>query len=199
MVGDLIMLPVRIGVGASRLWLRAAGQGVAVAANAATKLLDSATGRQSVSDGMGGPARPLPPERRARSVGVRAPAERVQEPPRPRPPSASDALGSAPPPAAPPRTPPEPEPPHVSEEPVLVDAFSEPGAEDGAGAELHVEEPWSGYDQMNAKQVVARLGEAGPAELAAVQLYESGHRARQTILTSVARELRTANGRGRRS
>jgi hypothetical protein len=82
----------------------------------------------------------------------------------------------------------------VSEEPVLVEEFAEPGAEDGAGAELHVQEPWSGYARMNAKEVIARLAGATPAELAAVQLYESGHRGRQTIMTAVAREMPSANG-----
>ena len=32
--------------------------------------------------------------------------------------------------------------------------------------------------------------------LPAVQLYESGNRGRQTILTAVARELQSANGSG---
>jgi hypothetical protein len=89
----------------------------------------------------------------------------------------------------------EPEPVHVSEEPALVEEFAEPGAEDGAGPEIHVEEPWDGYGEMNAKQVLARLGSATPAELAAVQLYEGSHRRRQTILNAVQRELRNANGR----
>jgi hypothetical protein len=87
-------------------------------------------------------------------------------------------------------------PAHVSEEPTLVSEFAELGAEDGAGAELHVQEPWRGYKEMNAKQVLARLEEASPAELAAVQLYESRHRSRQKILTAVGRQLQKANGRG---
>jgi hypothetical protein len=47
---------------------------------------------------------------------------------------------------------------------------------------------------MSARQVTARLGDASPAELAAVQLYESSTRSRQTILSAVARQLRSANG-----
>ena len=86
-------------------------------------------------------------------------------------------------------------PGHVSEEPELVEEFAEPGAELGAGAELHVQEPWSGYKEMNARQVIARLAEASRAELAAVQLYESRHRSRRTILTAVEREQQRTNGR----
>jgi hypothetical protein len=87
----------------------------------------------------------------------------------------------------------------VSEEPELVEELAEPGAEDGAGAEVRVEPPWEGYEQMNAKQVIARLGSASTAELAAVQLYEGGNRGRRTILNAVQRELRGANGRSSQS
>jgi hypothetical protein len=91
------------------------------------------------------------------------------------------------------------EPAHVSEEPELVDEFAEPGAEDGAGAEIHVREPWEGYRHMNARDVTARLSGASPAELAAVQLYESSTRGRQTILSAVTRQLRSATGNGSRA
>lgn len=86
------------------------------------------------------------------------------------------------------------EPFHVSEEPELVREEAEPGAEEGAGAEVTVTEPWEGYGRMNAREVIARARSASVAELAAVRLYESGHRSRQTVLTAVDRELKTANG-----
>jgi hypothetical protein len=91
--------------------------------------------------------------------------------------------------------PPEPatlasEPIHVSEEPELVEEFAEPGAEEGAGAEVRVAEPWSGYHGMTAKQVIARVADATLAELAAVQLYESANRHRATVLSAVDREFR---------
>jgi len=89
-----------------------------------------------------------------------------------------------------------PEPVHVSEEPVLVEERAEPGAEEGAGAEVRIQEPWEGYEESTAKDVIARLGTATTAELAAVQLYESGHRGRQIILAAVERELRSSNGSG---
>ncbi len=85
---------------------------------------------------------------------------------------------------------------HVSEEPELVREVADPGVEEGAGAQLVVNEPWDGYARMSAKEVIARLGSATPAELAAVSLYESGNRSRQTVLEAVQRQLRTANGGG---
>ena len=51
---------------------------------------------------------------------------------------------------------------------------------------------------MGAKEVIARLGGADAAELAAVELYEASTRGRQTILNAVERELRRANGSGSR-
>lgn len=87
----------------------------------------------------------------------------------------------------------------MSEEPELVEEFAEPGAENGAGPELHIREPWDGYREMSARQVTKRLSDASAAELAAVQLYESSTRSRQTILSAAARQLRSANGNGSRA
>jgi hypothetical protein len=86
------------------------------------------------------------------------------------------------------------EPVHVSEEPELVREVAEPGAEDGAGAQVTVAQPWDGYAHMNAREVVARARQAGPAELAAVRLYESRHRSRQTVLAAVDRQLKLSGG-----
>ncbi len=83
------------------------------------------------------------------------------------------------------------EPVHVSEEPVLVEESAEPGAEEGAGASVHVQEPWDGYQRMNAREVIARCGDATMAQLVAVQLDESGHRNRQTVLQAVARAMKS--------
>jgi hypothetical protein len=110
----------------------------------------------------------------------------------------------APPPRAPEVAPPLPgpeplpsaEPTHVSEEPELVAEVAEPGAEDGAGAAVTVGEPWPGYARMTAKQVIERLADATPAELAAVQLYESINRDRQTVRAAAERNLKTKTGRG---
>jgi hypothetical protein len=88
------------------------------------------------------------------------------------------------------------EPVHVSEEPTVVEEFAEPGAEDGAGAEVRIDEPWDGYANMSAKEVIGRLGDATPAELVAINLYESANQARQTVLSAVERQLKVANRDG---
>jgi hypothetical protein len=71
----------------------------------------------------------------------------------------------------------------------VVAERADPGAEDGAGAEVHVAEPWDGYRQLHAADVIDRIIGADPAELAAVELYELSSRRRQTVLDAVAREL----------
>ena len=121
----------------------------------------------------------------------------------PRAPTATPRDTNAHPPAAPrdPRhraarpEPPAPlaEPTHVSEEPELVETSAEPGAEDGAGAAITVQEPWAGYGQMKARDVIDRARLASVAELAAIELYEARHRARQTVLAAVERQLKLAD------
>lgn len=73
---------------------------------------------------------------------------------------------------------------------------AEPGAEDGAGASIHIAEPWPGYSAMTAKDVIARLVASTPAELAAVELYESTNRDRQTVRAAAERHLKAKTGRG---
>src|SRR3954447_24340956 len=83
---------------------------------------------------------------------------------------------------------PEPEEPvHVDTEPELVAEFSEPGAEDGAGAEIHVAEPWDGYKRMRVADIQERVAVADAATLAVVQLYEGSHRGGRSILDAVER------------
>jgi len=170
MVGELFTLPLRVGVRATQLWLRATGEAVGLTVQLAVRVLDRGhrdvyTGRAPQPASGRGVVRATDP-----AVATRRPALVVSE---------RDV-----------------EPRHVSEEPELIEERSEPGAEEGAGAEVRVREPWDGYDRATAKQVVARLGTASRAELAAVQLYERGRRGRHTILAAVERELRTANGSG---
>jgi hypothetical protein len=69
----------------------------------------------------------------------------------------------------------------------------EPGAEDGAGAEVHVAEPWDGYREMAADDVIDRITGASSATLAAVELFELSHRNRKTVITAVRRELARAD------
>lgn len=89
------------------------------------------------------------------------------------------------------------EPVHVSEEPELVAEVAEPGAEDGAGASVTVDEPWDGFAHLNAKDVIDRLAGTDPAELAAIELYEATHKRRETVMTAVARKLRRESAQAR--
>lgn len=70
-----------------------------------------------------------------------------------------------------------------------VAEFAEPGAEDGAGPEIEVAEPWDGYDQMTAPEIQRALADAEPAALAAVRLYESVNKGRSSVLEAVDRRL----------
>src|SRR3954452_20180914 len=52
----------------------------------------------------------------------------------------------------------------------------------GPGPEIHVAEPWKGYDAMTEDEVLERLIGADPTLRAAVRLYESTHGARRQVL-----------------
>lgn len=175
MPNRLLHLYIRSVTASARLTLRLTGQ--------ALKLAGSALGavRPSPAHEAPEPSRqPSPPPRRE---------------PRAEPPA------SAPPPAA--QAPPvqydtEPMTPldshdesvkTIDDEPELVGEFSEPGAEDGAGANLVIDEPWPGYGEMTAEDVIGRLAEAGQAEVALVELYERAHKQRSTVLSAAERRL----------
>jgi hypothetical protein len=203
MVGELIMLPVRVGVRATRLWFRALEETISITSSATERVIGrlasrspngageasaqeralaevgpSPSGDEPRTSTDGGTPAPARPSRRSRRDPRSAPRPRAEPAP-----SAEPAVAQV----------------HVSEEPVLVEELAEPGAEEGAGAEVHVDPPWDGYERMNAKHVISRLATAEPTELAAVQLYEASNRRRQTIMTAVERELRKANTSGSRS
>jgi hypothetical protein len=95
-------------------------------------------------------------------------------------------------PVVPPPPPPVEE--HVSEEPVPVAEFAEPGAEDGASAELRVEEPWEGYSRQDARTVGRKLATASRETLAAVELYESTHKQRRSVMEPAERRLKELSG-----
>jgi 1-acyl-sn-glycerol-3-phosphate acyltransferase len=78
----------------------------------------------------------------------------------------------------------------VREEDALVAEYADEGAAEGAGAELHVDEPWEGYRKMRVAEVTERLRGATPETLAAVRLYEQVHKHRRGVLTAVERELK---------
>ena len=118
--------------------------------------------------------RPEPPQREPVPTPLRARTQRRRP----------TSRGPAPAP------PPSPKAKEVDEEPVLTAEFAEEGAEDGAGAEVHVDEPWKGYSQMRVEEIKERLAAANLAEVAAVELYEAGHRGRKSVLAAVAARAR---------
>ncbi len=195
MSGKLITLPLRVPLRSAQLLARAAGE-VGERAMSITGLAI-----QIVSPGRSGDferdAAPVaePAAPRAEPAAPRAePAAPRAEPAAPR---ATPAAPPATPLAAPPAVPLDAliqAPAHVSEEPELVAESAEPGAEEGAGAGITVVEPWAGYGRLTAKDVIDRARTASVAELASMRLYEARHRARQTVLAAVDRQLRLANG-----
>lgn len=174
----MITLPIRIGVRAASLLLRGTEE-------VATRTIGFAMRATGL----------------ARSGGEAGVAPAVDQPVVQRPAVARPAADHEPRPGPPARTEPVPvieadEPRHVSEEPLLAAEYAEPGAEDGAGADVTVKEPWPGYRELSAKDVIARLTDANSAELAAVQLFESVNQKRQTVLSAVERQLELTNNRG---
>jgi hypothetical protein len=217
--GGIITLPLRASVGWTRLLLRTGVDVAGCAVKAGGKVAAAATDLVGGTGDALSSARPAPTVDAPASDGapVREPAPpppfdqpgparpgfdlpaparpAFDQPAEPAPAPPAFDQPAEPAPAAPALDEPA-EPAHVSEEPELVSEFAEPGAEDGAGASVTIAEPWPGYDQMPAGRVVARLAGATPAELAAVQLYESSNRDRQTVRAAVERSLKTKTGRG---
>jgi hypothetical protein len=208
MDGGIITMPLRIGVGSARLALRTAagaagcaaklgGRATVTATQAAARVGDALTwGRPAPS--FEPPTEAASPEvsdlRPARDRSVNGDLSELPRSPTPQAPRVAPPPQPEPVPETTTATPAEPV--HVSEEPELVREVAEPGAEDGAGASVTVDEPWPGYARMTARDVIARLEDATPAELAAVQLYESFHRDRQTVRAAAERNLKSKTGRG---
>jgi hypothetical protein len=118
-----------------------------------------------------------------RAVSAVFPAEGDRPASAPAPPPPARPAPPAPPPVA-------AEPPHVSEEPELVAEVAERGAEEGAGAEVHVDPPWAGYDAMSAADIRARLQAEDASAAAAVTLYEASRKGRSSVLEAAARRTR---------
>ena len=53
-----------------------------------------------------------------------------------------------------------------------------------------MEPPWDGYDGMTAADISDRLTAATAVEAAAVELYESTHKNRRTVMDAAVRALR---------
>jgi len=178
MVSQLISLPLRIGARAARLSLSTAEEALRLTADLAGQAIQAARPEQAAAAG---------PEPAETSTTEPTPARPAGPRPMAAPRQPSDV-------AAQPS-----EPAHVSTEATVVEERAEPGAEEGAGAEVHVDEPWPEYERLEAADIVARLERADPAELAAVELYERTHRARQTVLTAAEDRLRIGGGSGRQT
>jgi hypothetical protein len=81
------------------------------------------------------------------------------------------------------------EPANVSEEPELVAESAERGAEEGAGAEVAIDEPWPGYDEMQAADIQDRLVTETAETAAAVSLYEASRKGRADVLEAASRSM----------
>jgi hypothetical protein len=126
--------------------------------------------------------------------GATGPAAAEPAPPGPAPETAAAAAEPAPPGPAPEAAAAAeavapPEPAHVSEEPELVAEAAERGAEDGAGAEVAVDEPWPGYDEMQAADIQDRLVTENAETAAAVSLYEASRKGRADVLEAASRHM----------
>jgi hypothetical protein len=212
MAGKLIMLPLRVWLGSARLVTRAAGGAAGRAVSLASHAIGAASPGRSTNgrspDWQQTASRPTdagwreePIEEPVSPVDVEHPRDETEMPsdprrssPAPRDVQPVRSVTAVRPLNEEPEAPPVSEPVHVSEEPELVRESAEAGAEDGAGAQLTVLEPWNGYAHMNAREVIARARQASRAELAAVRLFESRHRGRQTVLAAIDRQLKLASG-----
>lgn len=97
-------------------------------------------------------------------------------------------------PSTAPAAPPEPlegAPAHITTETALVESSAEPGAQDGAGAQIRIDPPWPGYEKQSAAEIVEHVRNAEAGELSLVALYESAHRNRRSVRAAAERELRT--------
>lgn len=122
---------------------------------------------------------------------VREVLEQGREAPPP-PPRAERATGNGGPPPAPPVTPEVRERAKpVEDEPPVVASSAEAGVEQGAGPEVHMDEPWDGYDSMTARDIRRRLQDVESVELMAVRLYEASGKNRVSVLRAIDSRLAT--------
>ncbi|MFL5861030.1 MAG: hypothetical protein ACJ780_09655 [Solirubrobacteraceae bacterium] len=192
MVSSLITLPFRVARGGVKLAVRSTREAIDLAGGVVGAVLERTLGGSGDDGGPEmTPETQMPPDTRA---------------PAPRPATAPEAA-RAPGPEPPPITRRletdtdddesipslAEEPVHVSEEPVLVEEFAEPGAEDGAGAQLRVAEPWEGYREMKASDIIERLESASREELAAIELYELAGRNRASVVSAAHQALKRAS------
>lgn len=169
-----------------KLTIRGAGLALSVARGVGRRLLPSDSSER--------PERPSSPHIRGTEGRRRAAAPRNAEPAPPAPERVDPA------PARPTSAPGPPAAAaseasvaaHVDREAVLVGEFADPGAAEGAGAEVRVAEPWDNYARLNADEIIDRLAAADAESLAAVRLYEATHRNRRTVIAAADRRLAQA-------
>jgi hypothetical protein len=221
--GSLLTRPYRLATRGAALTIRGALGAVELAEGVLAAVADRLVGGSHNGDEPDmTPVTQMPPDTRTpeRPPGSDAPLGEearpsTEGPPAPEPPSAEPPLdvegpASAPEPLPAARRhaaetrdidsavpdydePTPPEPTHVSEEPELVEEFAEPGAEEGAGAQLRILEPWPGYAEMKAADVIARLESASREEMAAVELYELAGRNRKSVVAAAQQALKQAS------
>jgi hypothetical protein len=112
-------------------------------------------------------------------------------------PSDADRYEPEPAPPPPPKAPPRRRAPRKRAEPTRGEVAAmreaareaETGGADSVGAEVHLAEPWPGYDGMGLTDVLTRLQGANEVELAVVRAYERDHEARQAVLLAAGEEL----------
>jgi hypothetical protein len=176
MSGSLILLPLRLGTRAVELGLRGA-----------TEVLERVAGLAGVKSSQSGAAPASEPDTSP------APAPTSVTPP-PRPVQTQQAGDAEPLIDRGERVdydaPEVVEPAHIDTRDELVEEVAEPGAEDGAGAQVRIAEPWEGYRDLRAAEIVERIRTASPEELAAVELFELAGRGRQTVISAAQSELR---------
>jgi type IV secretory pathway VirB10-like protein len=192
MVRELITLPLRVAAFTTRLGAQVAFDALAAGVTVTGRLIELALPE---------PERAAATPSSSWSVEVLAvpaeaePAEAAPAEPAAAEPASAEPAAAEPAPAEPaaaePESPDTPAPEPVAAEPaVLVESFADAGAEDGAGATVEVHEPWEGYADMNAHEVIHRLSGASPEEAAVVELYERQHGTRKTVLAAAERRLR---------
>jgi hypothetical protein len=217
----LVTFPLRLGLSATRMSLRLTGRALGAVVNrgrhgdAPVRPPQARPPRpRSGSDeqppaGSQAPNRSDQPSSRTtqrsengRATDPRSAGAGLQDAPAAPPPPPEPAVQQTPPESAPDELPETPLSPTIAaaapppEPDELVGEYAEPGAEDGAGAQIQIEPPWEGYDAMAAQAVVTRLQQASPEELAVVELYERMHKARRTVLAAAERRLRELNPPG---
>jgi hypothetical protein len=184
MSGSLVLLPLRLGLRATGLAARGAREIIERAAGLAGLTPRGSDDREPSPDFGAAPTGPptrTEPAARPIQTQTAAPPEAVETVESTLVDRGEPIDYDAPEPA---------EPAHIDVDADLVEEVAEPGAEDGAGAQVRIAEPWEGYRELRAADIIDRLAEASREELAAIELYELSSRKRRTVIAAAQRQLR---------